>query len=210
MPGSFDAILLDLGGVLIEVTGARRLLEWAAHLGSVEKVWERWLTSPAVRSFETGRSSPLAFAEALIGEMALPVGAEQFLAEFATWPRGCYPGARRLVDQLASRYRVGCLANSNVLHWQRIGDEMELLDGFHVRLASHQIGVLKPDAEAFQAAIEALGTVPGRILFIDDNTLNVEAARRAGLVAQRAEGLLQTVTRLQEAGVRLVDWPASP
>ena len=94
-----------------------------------------------------------------------------------------------------------CLANTNELHWKRISEEMGLLDLFHVTLASHKIGVLKPDREAFLYTIDAMQTIPERILFLDDNVLNIQAAQAVGMVAHRVQGFAATVAKLREVGV---------
>jgi HAD superfamily hydrolase (TIGR01509 family) len=197
----FDVLLFDLGGVLIELTGSARLLEWTPHIKSIESLWQFWLTSPTVRSFETGRSTPEQFATTLIAEMSLEVSAEQFLTEFTGWPTRPYPGSQVLLKALSEYYRLGCLANTNELHWKRISEEMGLLDLFHVTLASHKIGVLKPDQEAFLYAAEKMRAAPERILFLDDNLLNVQAAQAVGMVAYRVQGLAESVAKLRELGI---------
>ncbi len=44
-------------------------------------------------------------------------------------------------------------------------------------------GILKPDPRAYQRAQEIVGVPAGRILFVDDQPLNVEGARAAGIDA---------------------------
>lgn len=197
----FDVLLFDLGGVLIELTGAARLLEWATHIKSIEELWQLWLTSPSVRLFETGRCSPEHFAKALKAELRLEVSVEQFLSEFTDWPTRPYPGSRELLQMLTPHYRLGCLANTNVLHWKRISEEMGLLDLFHIPLASHLIGVLKPDHAAFLYAAEKMQAAPERMLFLDDNLPNVQAAQAVGMSAHRVQGLTETIAKLKEVGV---------
>ena len=48
-----DAILFDLGGVMIELAGVERMLEWSPGLGTTGELWRRWLASPAVRVMQT-------------------------------------------------------------------------------------------------------------------------------------------------------------
>jgi putative hydrolase of the HAD superfamily len=62
-----DAVLLDLGGVLIDIVGAECMLEWCPSLPDTETLWNRWLASPSVRRYETGRATRSSFA-ASIGE----------------------------------------------------------------------------------------------------------------------------------------------
>ena len=52
------------------------------------------------------------------------------------------------------------------------------------RLASHELGLHKPDPAIYQAATRTLGAAPGEILFFDDLAHNVSAAREAGWAAE--------------------------
>jgi len=56
---------------------------------------------------------------------------------------------------------------------------------FDVRFSSHLIGHLKPDKEAFEFVVAALGCAPERILFLDDNRLNIDGALAVGMQARR-------------------------
>jgi FMN phosphatase YigB (HAD superfamily) len=51
------------------------------------------------------------------------------------------------------------------------------------------MGLVKPDREAFEHVIAALGCPPAHVLFLDDNEINVAGARAAGLDAHRADGI---------------------
>ena len=51
------AILLDLGGVLVEIAGEREMLKLLGSNFSREQMWARWLASPAVRTHERGEIS---------------------------------------------------------------------------------------------------------------------------------------------------------
>ncbi len=192
----FDAIVFDLGGVLIELSGVDRMLELLQHQLTVDELWTRWLTSPAVHQFETGQIDADRFATTLFTEFGITIDAAQFIAEFTSWPQGLYPGTTDLLQQLAPHYQLACLTNTNALHWPRICDEMGVLEHFAVHFASHETGMLKPHPEVFVHLLDALGYAPERILFLDDNTLNVEAAQAAGISAYRVAGLAGAIAQL--------------
>src|SRR5262245_33615035 len=120
----FDAIVFDLGGVLIELGGVTRMLELLDHRVTVEELRTRWLSSHSVREFETGRMDAAQFALRLLAEFDLSMNPTQFIAEFTAWPKGLYPGTVELLQTLAPRYTLACLTNTNTLHWPRICDEM--------------------------------------------------------------------------------------
>lgn len=183
-----EAILFDLGGVLIELAGVERMLAWSPSLGTTEELWRRWLGSPAVRAYETGRTGRDAFADGIIEEFGLPVGRDAFLAEFAWWPRALHPGARGLLAALAPRYTLASLSNTNELHWARFERDWSLPSMFHRNFPSYAVGKLKPDADYFEHVLDELRIDPSQALFVDDNRINVDAARAVGLNARLVPG----------------------
>ena len=195
-----ELILFDVGGVLIELTGVPVLLEWTKGRMDEDELWQRWLTSPAVRRYETGRCGSEDFSRDIVAELEIPVTPHEFLAEFATWPKGPYPEASELLDVLSGHYKLATLCNTNEIYWRKF-QESGLLVHFQQHFASHQIGVLKPDKEAFQHVCHATGTSPDCILFLDDNQLNVDGARSAGLQAYRIEGAVAARNQLEELGL---------
>lgn len=173
-----DVLFFDLGGVLIETCGYQRLRDTALAGAGPQEIRTRWLQSPAVAAFERGAIAPRAFAEQVLAEFRLALPPERFLEEFRGWVKDFYPGARELVARLRTRYRVGCLSNCNELHWQ------EAWAGhFDYPLASHRIGVVKPDPAAFLKMGEVSGKEMAEIVFFDDSQVNVEAARTLGVRA---------------------------
>ena len=186
---AIDVILFDLGGVLIELAGVEKMLEWSPGIDSTEELWRRWLHSDAVRSFETGATDRDAFARDVIAEFGVPVPEHEFLAAFTSWPRAVLPGAFELLESLRGRYRLASVSNTNEIHWARFSEQWSLDRAFHHNFPSHLVGKLKPDEAYFAHVVEAMGVPVQRVLFIDDNVINVEAAARLGLHARRVVGV---------------------
>ena len=201
MTQRIDAILFDLGGVLIELAGVEQMLAWSPALADTDELWRRWLASPAVRRYECGRASRDAFAADVIAEFALPVDAATFLGAFAHWPRTLFPGATDLLASLAPHYRLASVSNTNEFHWARFEREWGLGSFFHANFPSFAIGKLKPDAEYFEHVLATLGVPASRALFIDDNAVNVAAATGIGLAARRAVGVQGARATLAEFGL---------
>lgn len=195
-----DVVLFDLGGVLIDVRGVGTMRALAA-MDDDDELWRRWLTCPWVRRFESGGCSAEEFAAGIIDEWKLAIEPTGFLESFATWPEAAYPGAEELVRAVRATARVGCLSNTNVLHWQRqfsVSPVVRALD--HVFL-SFELGMVKPDVETFEHVAGCLGVAPARVLFLDDNVLNVDAATAAGFVAAHVRGVEGARRALAHAGV---------
>ncbi len=195
------AVLFDVGGVLVELSGLAMLMSWLQNRVSAEQVYAIWLTSPTVRSFEAGKMQPEMFAEQLIVELGLPLGKAQFLAEFSTWGQRVLPGALELVKSVPGKYLRATLSNTNVLHWQGLIEQQELLGTFDRHFASHLTGKVKPDEEAFQYVVAALGCEAHEILFLDDSVLNVAGAKKVGIRAFEARGPVEAGQTLRAAGV---------
>jgi putative hydrolase of the HAD superfamily len=201
MPTSrIDAILFDLGGVLIELAGVEQMLAWSPGVADTRELWRRWLHSPAVRRFETGGGSRHDFAAEIIAEFALPVTAAVFLDSFTHWPRALFPGATALLADLKPHYRLASVSNTNEIHWQRFRDEWSLDGHFHHNFPSHRVGRLKPDADYFQHVLDELGTHAANVLFVDDNAINVDAAAKLGIVARQVAGPESVRAALLEIG----------
>ncbi len=178
-------LLFDLGGVLIESAVFEHLNELLPMPIENTALKEQWLHSPAVQLFERGECSPEAFAEHFIAEWGLTITSQAFLEGFAIWPRQFFPGAREIIRDLRTNYRVGCLSNSNPLHWQRFeGIEQE----FDITLLSHRLGAVKPDQDIFVKALRECNADPADIYFFDDCSANVNAAQNLGISAFHVDG----------------------
>jgi glucose-1-phosphatase len=172
-------ILFDLGGVLVKSTGRTVLQQWLPHLDA-RQVLDAWNRSTAVGRFERGRMTQDEFAAAFIQEWGLPMGGQDFLDAFAGWVPGCLEGATDLVRALRGTHRVGCLSNTNALHWQQMN---ELVSLFDFSFASHITGFMKPDREAYEVVLGTLDVRPGEVHFFDDLQPNVDAAKALGFNA---------------------------
>jgi len=191
-------VLFDLGGVLVENAGEQSLSSLLPYELSRQEIWKRWLASDAVRRFEGGQISPEEFAARFIEEWRLDLEPAAFIEAFAAWPRGLFDGAAALVRNLRTLHRVGCLSNTNALHWARFPELPALFDA---NFASHLTGFLKPDPEAFEHVLRELNVRAEAVWFFDDLLQNVEAARRAGIRAVQVRTFAELEPILRTEGL---------
>ena len=196
-----QVVLFDLGGVLVELRGVPTMLAWLGHRVSLEELWALWLASPAVRRFETGRSTPAEFSAQIIRELSLPVSKEEFMANFQSWLVGLLPGALDVVRSVPSRFTRATLSNNSELHWRRLMTEFDIEKAFHHHFASHLTGKIKPDRDAYQNVLETLGCKAESVFFLHDSTLNVEAASQVGMHAVQVRGPEEARRALVNAGI---------
>jgi len=198
---SISVVLFDVGGVLVEPSGVATMLAWMDNRVSTEELWKMWLTSPTVRSFETGKLSAEDFADRIIADFGLPVLGSEFLREMTRWSVTLFPGAIELIERVPLRYLRATLCNTNPIHWSYLAQNERLINAFEHHFASHLIGKIKPDEEAFRHVTDALGCKPEEVLFLDDNQLNVLGARTIGMNAAQVKGIPEAERALAAFGV---------
>ncbi len=193
---STEVVLFDVGGILIRLAGVG---VWGEMTGVSDEaeIWRRWLECPVVRDYERGHCSADDFARRMIDTHQLPVAHHEFLASFASWPDGLFDGARQVVNDVVGHVRTGCFSNTNDVHWSHPCNQ-EIHGLFDIHFLSHIMGHVKPDNEAFHHVSAELDCDPGAILFIDDNIINVEAARACGFnahVAREPDGARRVLSQ---------------
>jgi FMN phosphatase YigB (HAD superfamily) len=110
------------------------------------------------------------------------------------WILGEYDGIGRVIDRIhdcGNGVRTACLSNVNHSHWSQMPRFPSVMK-LHHRLASHEIGTIKPDAAAYRE-LELRTSIAGeQILFFDDLPENIAAARQLGWVAHEIDPLKPT------------------
>ncbi|MFD6974915.1 HAD family hydrolase [Streptomyces sp. NPDC059979] len=95
-----------------------------------------------------------------------------------------FPDVVPALDALAAGYRHGVLTNSSAVNQDPKLRHLGLRDRFEVLVCAVELGVSKPEAEAFLAACEALGLPPGDVAYVGDQPeIDARGARDAGLLA---------------------------
>ena len=95
-----STILLDLGGVLIELAGVKRMIELMREEITPEGLSMRWLYSEYVRLYESGKCGTETFAEGIVKELDMNITPGDFLKEFPLYAKGFLPGAVELLQEL--------------------------------------------------------------------------------------------------------------
>jgi putative hydrolase of the HAD superfamily len=195
-----DVVLFDLGGVLLEVGGVGPMRQLSG-IDTDEELWARWLACRWVQRLEAGRCSPEDFAAGVVTDWDLPVSAEEFLTTFGAWVNQPMAGAAELVAATADSARIGCLSNTNAYQWDAHFGGLPLINAFEFRFLSFELGQVKPDRAIFETVAAHLPAAPDRVLFLDDNAVNVEAASDFGFGARRVRGVGEARRALVDAAV---------
>jgi HAD superfamily hydrolase (TIGR01509 family) len=96
---------------------------------------------------------------------------------------GADPEMFVIINELKDqKIRIGLLSNINDRYTKLIRD-FGFYEPFDPCLLSCEIGLEKPNKEAYEALLQAIKLSPEEIIFIDDKAENVEAAKTLGIDA---------------------------
>ncbi|HVA10442.1 MAG TPA: HAD-IA family hydrolase [Acidimicrobiales bacterium] len=152
-------------------------------------------------SVQKGQCSATEFSAQVVAEWGLDVAPERFLEIFRDWPIGPYPGTSELLVEVQQSVQIGCLSNTNSMHWDHQTSLWPVLDMFDFRFLSFELGLAKPDEAIFHAVAERLPFSRDRILYFDDVAVNSDAARSFGFRSVKVRGIDEVRTALREFGV---------
>jgi putative hydrolase of the HAD superfamily len=186
----FDVILFDVGGVLLTNgwdTRERALAIEHFHLDGPDLEARHHANYPA---WERGAISMRAYLDATIFTQPRSFSPEELFAFMLAQSKVLPDSALGTLKELAASKRcmLGALNNeareTNKYRFETFG----LFNYFKVALSSCYLGLRKPDAAIYQAALDILGRPAERILFIDDRAENVDGAVKAGMKAIQFTG----------------------
>ncbi|MCC7129293.1 MAG: hypothetical protein B6D39_01255 [Anaerolineae bacterium UTCFX2] len=87
------------------------------------------------------------------------------------------------IRSLREEYKIGLLSNAFSDLRNYVTSIWKIADVFDDLLISAEVGLVKPDPEIYQLALQRLAVPADQAVFIDDIPANVEGARRVGLHA---------------------------
>jgi HAD superfamily hydrolase (TIGR01509 family) len=195
-----DWILFDLGGVLLEVHQPRIFNHLQRLTDVPASVIEERLKSAAFfrDDFMVKEFSPTEITRhvnEILGQVLTTADVVDALnaelgAEIST--------TASLLPDLQRKAHVGCLSNTNSIHWDRLLQSYPFMDKFDRRFASQLLGCAKPGREIYEKVAGHLNAQPRQILFFDDKIENVETAKRLGWHARLYVGHEQLMADLAE------------
>ncbi len=193
-------LLFDLGGVLVDYSGLEDLRPLLPDPLEDAALLSRWTACPHSLAYGAGHLTTDEFLPLFLRDWEIGLEPPAFLTAWQGWVRGWLPGAAALLEELRPRYRLAALSNSNAAHWDCL-EPLGVLAAFELALGSHQLGVRKPDPASYQAVLGRLGVAPASVLFFDDSTGNVDAARAVGMAAVQVDGPAAIRRHMVEAGL---------
>jgi glucose-1-phosphatase len=187
MPPPIDALLFDLGRVLVDIDMTRIHRHWAqaAGVSGVDpRATANLMGSEVFHRHERGEITDAAFFAHLRASLGLPLSDAQFLEGWNAIFIGEMAGIRDVLGRVEGKLPLYVFSNTNAPHRAYWSVHFaELLRPFEKIFVSNELGLRKPEPAAFAAVVAGMGVPAARVLFFDDSPPNVTGARACGLHA---------------------------
>lgn len=183
-PGAVDALLFDIGRVVLDIDFNKTVACWAGHAGCEPTSLVGRITSrdEIYQRHEKGQISDAEFFGAVRALLGIGISDAQFLEGWNAIFAGEMPGIAPLLERAAKRLPLYAFSNTNGAHAEHFSASYAgVLGHFREIFLSSSIGLRKPDAEAYDHVVKAIGAPAERIVFFDDLAENIDGARAHGL-----------------------------
>lgn len=187
---NIDAIILDLGGVILNIDYQRTIAAFTA-LGyeGFDTQYTQLQQSSLFDDLETGQISPEEFVNR-VQEVLPSASSDQIIEAWNALLLDFPEGRIETVRTIASRWPTFLLSNTNAIHYPAFNEillEQTGLDDIKVLFKqaylSHEIQLRKPDPRSFEIILDDHELRPERVLFVDDSPQHIESARKLGMQA---------------------------
>lgn len=195
---SIQAVIFDVGGVLVRAQGREARRKWEARLGLPEMGLGRVIFGSDVS------------ARALVGQASVPQVWRDVAARFGLdeeqmrqlesdfWSDEWVDAdLAQFVRGLRPRYKTAILSNAWPEARQALSFKFKLADAVDVMILSAEVGCAKPDARIYRIAVEQLGVPLCDAVFVDDMADNVTAAQALGMRGVRFVSTAQAIAEIK-------------
>lgn len=196
-----DAIVFDLGNVLIAVDEPRAMERMAARTGKTpEQIREYIRGTPHEHELALGKLSKKQFFHTVAKDLGFDGSYDEFAQIWSDVFTPIVPMIA-LAESLKTRVPRLLLSNTNAIHMDYVFEHYAFLNDFDAHVLSHEVGMLKPDAAIYRFTLEKYGLAAERAVFLDDLATNVDGARHVGMQAVHYQNPDQARAELTKLGV---------
>ena len=199
---NIEGLLFDLGGVVIEINFERAL-----------QVWDRWTSLPieelrcrfkmdeVYEQHERGEIEAPGYFAHLRNELELEANDSEIALGWNAIFLNEIGETVNYIQAVKSELPCFAFTNSNPTHqtsW--MSTFPRVVESFHQIFVSSELGLRKPEREAFEAIADATGIGLDAMLFFDDSVENIKGAQAAGMRAIHVTGHTDVKRALSEIG----------
>ena len=198
MPSNFmkqnvKNIIFDLGNVIIDLDLDRTWQQLKHWLGDdYEMALKRLRPNEDIFiQFEIGKITEQDFFETLRNTTETPLSIRHLKEAWNAMLLQIPPQRFEMLSRLKARYNVFLLSNTNETHYNWVDGYLRTVYNFtiqdfntryfHKPYYSHLIHLRKPNTNIYDYVLQDAGLKAEESLFIDDNSQNIEGAKKVGL-----------------------------
>jgi FMN phosphatase YigB (HAD superfamily) len=203
--GKPEALLFDLGGVVIDIDFGRAIRAWQpiSRLSCAE-LEGAFRFDAQYEQHERGEIAASAYFDHLASSLELTGSHEQIADGWNAIYVGEIAETIRMIRLARAKLPVFAFTNTNSTHqaaWSRMFPAVP--KSFDRIFASHELGCRKPERRAFELVGQSIGISLDSVMFFDDLLANVEGAEAAGLQSVHVRSPNDVRNSLQGVGVAL-------
>lgn len=197
---TIKALLFDLGGVVLEVD-FQKVFKSLVSLSTLDEdeIKARFKMDEPYQQHERGQIEGSAFFEHLRKSLQLTATDDEMSTAWNDIFGEEMTTSLDAIDRVRSKIPCYGFSNTNRTHqiyWEhhypRISRTLEKL------FVSSEIGLRKPDAEAFEYILKEIAVEPEELLFFDDTLENIEGAERLGIQTVLVSSAESVVSALRD------------
>ncbi|MFD1551722.1 HAD family phosphatase [Putridiphycobacter roseus] len=187
---NYDAIIFDLGGVILNID-YQKTTQAFKGLGvkNFDKLYSQSQQNGTFDKLETGKMGAEEFYKTLNKETGLELKHSEIETAWNAMLLDLPSHRIELLKKISKEIPIFLLSNTNEIHLKAFrkmikdsfGEEHLLESTFSKTYYSHLIQARKPNRAAFDIIIHEQGLNPSKTLFIDDSLQHIEGAEKIGL-----------------------------
>lgn len=199
---AFTTVIFDLSEVIISgLCGVESRLAPVLHLP--DRTILNAFCTESLRLLCRGMVSEEEYLAGIVREQGWPLSVDELRKHVRANFHWKIAGTRELIFELSRSYQL-CLFSDHAREWaEYILAIHPFLQIFPQKLFSFETGVTKDERGAFDEALRRFERTAEECVFIDDNPVNVEAARASGICAIPFTSSRVLRMALESQGIRL-------
>ena len=186
---TFDTIIFDLGGVVINLDYQKTTRAFEAlGLENFGEMYSQAAQTGLFDDFEKGKSSVPYFLNKLIDFLPKGTTANQVVEAWNAMILDFPKENLQLLEELKLSHRTFLLSNTNEIHIQKVHQHLQLVSPhktlhpyFERVYFSSDVKMRKPDKEIFEFVLKENNLNPTTTLFIDDTEQHILGAQKVGI-----------------------------
>lgn len=182
-------IIFDFGGVFIAIDFTKTKQAFVdLGITNFDAFYTQHTASNLFEDLETGKLTPEEFYDLFRKQTKTELTDEQIKTAWNALLGGYYEDRLEWLGTVNKQYNVYLLSNTNLIHhrafmeiYQQQTGKTNFNDFFIKAYYSHEMGLRKPNLEAYHHVLQNHQLQANETLFIDDTISNIEGAKLAGL-----------------------------